>query len=130
MTALECSGLVTLVTISKTTNLETEFISIPKGRDFATIESEFFYVDYALNRKALIVDVIFSYKFCNPHLSLTLSVKQFTYESFIIIYLDKIEWGKTIKWSASSFYQHSFDSIPQSYKRKKRYKDPTSKIHL
>ena len=78
MTPLECSGLVTLVTISKTTNLETEFLSIPKGTDFATIEDPLLYVDYALNRKALIVDVIFSYKFCNPYLSLTLSVKRFT----------------------------------------------------
>jgi len=56
MTPLECSGLVTLVTISKTTKLETEFISIPKGTDFATIQDPLLYVDYALNRKALIVD--------------------------------------------------------------------------
>ena len=59
MTPLKCSGLVTLVTISKTTNLETEFLSIPKGTDFATIEDHNRYVDYVLNRKALIVDVIF-----------------------------------------------------------------------
>ena len=126
MTPLKCSGLVTLVTISKTTKLETEFLSIPKGTDFATIEDPLLYVDYALNRKALIVDVIFSYKFCNPYLSLTLSVKQFTYASFILISLDKIVWGKTVKWSACSFYQHSFDSN----KNRKRHKDPTSKIHL
>ena len=130
MTPLKCSGLVTLVTISKTTKLETEFLSIPKGTDFATIEDHNRYVDYVLNRKALIVDVIFSFKFCNPYLSLILSVKQFTYASFIIIYLDKIVWRKSVKWSACSFYQHSFDSIPSSYRRKKRYKDPTSKIHL
>ena len=58
MTPLKCSGLVTLVTISNTTNLETEFLSIPKGTNYATTEDHMLYVDYALNRKALIVDVI------------------------------------------------------------------------
>ena len=55
MTPLQCSGLVT---ISNTTNLETEFLSIPKGANYATTEDPMLYVDYVLNRKALIVDVI------------------------------------------------------------------------
>ena len=57
MTPLECSGLVTLVLKFETSNFEDEFIPLPKGTDFANITDPLLYVDYALNRKALVVDV-------------------------------------------------------------------------
>ena len=57
MTPLECSGLVTLVKKLKKSKLKEKFIAIPKGTDFATITDPLLYVDYALTRKALIVDV-------------------------------------------------------------------------
>ena len=57
MTALECSGLVTLVKRSKKSKLKQKFITIPKGTDFASITDPELYGEYIIRRKALIVDV-------------------------------------------------------------------------
>ena len=57
MTALECSGLVTLVKRSKKSKLKQKFITIPKGTDFASITDPELYGEYIITRKALIVDV-------------------------------------------------------------------------
>jgi len=56
MTALECSGLVTLVKRSKKSKLKQKFITIPKGTDFASITDPELYGEYIITRKALIVD--------------------------------------------------------------------------